>query len=139
MSEQEDTEVSTKRRRSRQTHKQNTTQALNLACPANDDKEAWRAYWKTQGQPWRTESEIDAKRQKYLAGRRVIVTEFEKGIYPFKNIKLSRADIEWLLATHENGRGYVDWSDESQRNRKGLDLRGADLRQVDLSELPLAK
>lgn len=55
-----------------------------------------------------------------------------------KDINLNRADIEWLLATHEDGRGPVDWSDESQRKRKGLDLRGAYLSKVDLSNLPLA-
>ena len=59
-------------------------------------------------------------------------------VYPFKNISLSRADVEWLLATHENGRGPVDWSDERQRERKGLDLRGANLYGVNLSNLPLA-
>src|SRR5215467_14180264 len=64
--------------------------------------------------------------------------DFKQGIYPFKDLALSRADVEWLLATHENGRGAVDWSDESQRARTGLDLRGADLRRVDLQNLPLA-
>jgi Pentapeptide repeats (8 copies) len=58
---------------------------------------------------------------------------------PFKDIKLSRADVEWLLATHDKGRGSIIWSDESQREREGLDLSGADLRNVDLQELPLAK
>jgi uncharacterized protein YjbI with pentapeptide repeats len=52
---------------------------------------------------------------------------------------LTRADIEWLLVTHDGGRGPVDWSDESQRGREGLDLRGAVLEGVDLSELPLAR
>lgn len=75
----------------------------------------------------------------YLAGRRTISPDIEHGIYPFKGVKLNRADVEWLLATHENGRGPVDWSDESQRGRQGLDVRGADLRQVDLSRLPLAR
>lgn len=51
---------------------------------------------------------------------------------------MSRADVEWLLATHENGHGPVDWSDENQRKRIGIDLRGADLCEVDLSNLPLA-
>jgi len=33
------------------------------ARPANSDNEAWKA----QGQPWRTELEIDKERQKFLA------------------------------------------------------------------------
>ena len=57
---------------------------------------------------------------------------------PFKNIKLDRADVEWLLATHEHGRGPVDWSDEHQHERAGLDMRGADQKQADLRSLPLA-
>jgi hypothetical protein len=52
-------------------------------------------------------------------------------------VKLSRADVEWLLATHENGRGPVDWSDERQRKREGLDLGGANLCHTDLSHVPL--
>src|SRR2546421_11182272 len=106
---------------------QNGAKAGALQCPTNDDKEAWKAYWRQQGQPWRTEPEIDAERQRYLAERRAITPEIEKGIYPFRDIKLSRADVEWLLATHENGRGPVDWRDESQCRRIGLDLQGADL------------
>jgi uncharacterized protein YjbI with pentapeptide repeats len=107
--------------------------------PALDDRDAWHVYWKEQGQPWRAEPEIDTKRQKYLAERRVIPPDIERGIYPFKGVKLSRADIEWLLATHENGRGPVDWQDIRQRTREGLDLRGVDLRNVDLHNLPLAR
>ena len=109
-----------------------------LPRPANDDGKAWEAYWMAQEQTWRTEPEIDDVRQEYLAKRRSITPDIKKGIYPFKNIKLSRADVEWLLATHENGRGPIDWSDESQRQRRGLDLCGADLREADLSRLPLA-
>jgi hypothetical protein len=60
------------------------------------------------------------------------------GIYPFQGMKLGRADVEWLLATHENGRGPVDWSDPNQRGREGLQLSGTDLRGIDLSGLPLA-
>ncbi len=97
--------------------------------------------WKAQDQPWRTEPEIDAERQKYLAERRNITPDIEYGIYPFKDIQLSRADMEWLLAMHESGGifGPVDWNDESQRQREGLDLRGANLRQANLSGLPLAR
>ncbi|HLX58011.1 MAG TPA: pentapeptide repeat-containing protein [Ktedonobacteraceae bacterium] len=101
-------------------------------------REAWKTYWEARGQPWRTEAEIDAERQHYLAQCRAITPDPRQGAYPFKDIALSRADVEWLLATHENGRGPVDWSDESQRERAGLDLRGADLRRVDLQNLPLA-
>jgi uncharacterized protein YjbI with pentapeptide repeats len=62
-----------------------------------------------------------------------------RGGYPFKGVRLNRADIEWLLATHEDGRGPVDPSDASQSDRVGLDLRGADLSHVQLSNLPLAR
>jgi uncharacterized protein YjbI with pentapeptide repeats len=118
---------------------QDGTQATPLLRPANDDKEAWKAFWEQHGLLWRTEPEIDTKRQKFLAERRTIEPDIEKGIFPFKDMKLSRADVEWLLATHENGQRPVNWSDESQRERKGLDLRGADLRSLNLSGLPLAK
>jgi len=103
--------------------------------------------WELQGQPWRTETEIDQKRQQFLAERRRIIPDIPKGIYPFrapdldeKNpcIKLNRADIEWLLATHENSRGPINWEDKSQRKRQGLDLRGANLSGEDLHDLPLA-
>src|SRR6266480_7180051 len=107
---------------------QDGRQASTLQRPTTSDPEAWKAYWKAQGQPWRTEPEIDAERQKYLAERRSIIPNIEQGIYPFKNIKLTRADVDWLLATHENGQGPIDWSDESQRKREGLDLRGANLQ-----------
>ena len=98
--------------------------------------EEWRQHWRSQGQPWRTEPEIDAKRQEELSKRRDIVPDFEKGIYPFKGMKLSRADVEWLLATHEDKLEPSDWEYDRYA---GLDLRGADLRQVDLHGLPLAR
>lgn len=107
--------------------------------PAPDDRNGWRAHWQAQSQPWRREPEIGQSRQAELARCRAITANIEQGIYPFKGMKLDRADIEWLLATHENGRGPVDWSDESQRRRDGLDLRGADLRRADLQSLPLSR
>lgn len=115
---------------------QDGRQVPALQRPTTNDPEAWRAYWQAQGQPWRTEPEIDVKRQEELAQRRAIAPDIEKGIYPFKDMKLSRADVEWLLAEHESGgfRGPVKCEDES---REGLDLRGADLSQADLSNLPL--
>src|SRR5213595_427775 len=102
---------------------QDDKQVATLQRPATDDTKAWKGYWQKRGQLWRTEPEIDVERQKYLAERRSITPDIEQGTYSFKGIKLTRADIEWLLATHENGRGSVDWSDESQRGRQGVDLR----------------
>ena len=113
--------------------------------PTSDDQDQWKAYWTAQGEPWRTEPEISSERQEELARRRdTIKPHVEKGIYPFKDVRLTRADIEWLLHEH----GPIDWNDESQREREGLDLRGCALKkrnedfqfeQVDLSSLPLAK
>jgi uncharacterized protein YjbI with pentapeptide repeats len=109
--------------------------------PTTDDPAAWRAYWQAQGMPWRTEPEICAERQTYLGERRAVPPDIDRGIYPFKDITLTRADVEWLLATHESGgiRGPVDWTAPKQRNREGLDLCGVDLRGVDLQHLPLAR
>ena len=118
---------------------QDATRASAILRPLIDDKEAWEAYWIQQGQPWRTKPEIDSDRQKYLDESRQLIPDMKAGIYPFKDIKLTRADVEWLLATHENGRGPVDWSKESQWLRVGLDLRGADLCGIDLTNLPLAR
>ncbi len=121
---------------------------------SDEDREGWKAYWAAQGMPWRTEPEIGGERQRYLAERRAVRPDIGRGIYPFRDvnggIKLTRADVEWLLATHESAgmHGPVDWSDNRQRLRPGLDLRGADLRrinlgadrrQVDASGLPLAR
>jgi hypothetical protein len=144
MSEQMGIESSTKQRRNRKTNtatqtQQNGKTASAVQRPANDDTEAWKAYWKAQGQPWRTEPEIDIERQKYLTERRAIVPDVKKGIYPFRDIKLNRADVEWLLAMHD-GRGPVDWSDEKDlHERKGLDLRGADLHPVPGEKKPSAE
>ena len=88
---------------------------------------------------WRSEVEIDVERKKFLAGCLGIQADVSQSIYPFKDVRLSRADVEWLLVRHEQGRGPVDWSDIGQRERVSLDLRGADLRRVNLRELPLAR
>ena len=93
MSEQDGTQSTTKQRRSRKTntaHQQNGKQAPAAQRPDNDDKERWKTYWKTKGQPWRTEPEIDAERQTYLAERRSIKPSMKQGIYPFKDMIFTR-------------------------------------------------
>ena len=88
---------------------------------------------------WRTEPDIDAERQQFLRQRLTVAPDVQQGIYPFRSVKLTRADIEWLLITHEQGRGPVEWSDPTQRERHGLDLRGADVQHINLRGLPLAR
>lgn len=109
--------------------------------PAPEGFLSWPQYWKTQEMPWRTEPEIDAERQRYLAERRQVTPDIAQGIYPFKGITLDRADVEWLLATHESEGicGPVGLTDEKQHERTGLDLRGAVLVSADLNRLPLAR
>src|ERR1051326_4699928 len=126
MSEQDDKQASTKPHRSRKTNsasQQNGKESPSVQRPTDSNKEAWIAYWKGQDQPWRREPEIDVERQKYLAERRCIMPNIEQGVYSFKDIKLSRAEVDWLLATHESRgmQGPVDWSNASQREREGLD------------------
>jgi uncharacterized protein YjbI with pentapeptide repeats len=104
-----------------------------------DESTGRNTFWAERGQPWRTEPEIAPERQAELAARRATVPDAVRGSYPFKGVRLDRADIEWLLATHEDGRGPVDPNDASQAGRVGLDLRGADLSRARLSNLPLAR
>src|SRR6266566_2692105 len=116
-------------------------QAPAIQRPSEEDTGAWEVYWKKHGQPWRREPEIDPVRQDLLKRCLVTKPELRKVMYPYQGMKLSRADVEWLLSTHESGgvRGPVDFSDERQRTREGLDIRGALLHEEDLSGLPLAR
>ena len=107
--------------------------------PAVHDRDAWQAMWARQGQAWRMEPEISAERQAELSSHLSVAPDVARGIYPFRRVKLHRADIEWLLATHEDGRGPVDYHDPEQSERVGLDLRGADLSYAQLQNLPLAR
>src|SRR5258708_4981028 len=124
MSKPDGTQSTAKQRRNRQTSKQSSTQIAVLQHPMNDDKEAWRAYWNAQGQIWRTEPEIDIERQEYLAGRYSIPSNIEQKTYPFKDIKLNRADVEYLLQYYHDKHGPLVF--EIGEPAKGLDLRGAD-------------
>ena len=125
--------------RSGHSTEQKSQPQISSQCPATDDPDAWRNYWRTQKQPWRIQPEINIKRQAELDKCHLTTPNIKQSIYPFTGMKLNRADVEWLLAIHENGHGPVDWSDTNQHERQGLDLRGADLKGVDLSGLPLAR
>lgn len=46
---------------------QDSTKATALQRHVSGDKEAWKAYWEQQGQPWRTKPEIDAEWQRHIA------------------------------------------------------------------------
>ena len=68
--------------------------------------------------------------------------------YPFEGVQLSRADIEWLLATYKDGTGLMSINVAVYfrlRGRgaayfhEGLNLGRTDLRKVNLMELPLEK
>jgi hypothetical protein len=110
--------------------------------PIADNSDEWTAYWTAQGMSWRTEPEIDGERQYELdRRRREIVPDIEKGVYPFKDIELDRADIEWLLATHQSMgvTGPVDWDNALHHAREGIDLRGAILDSPSCDNLPLAR
>ena len=62
MSEQKHTQVATRGHRGHQARKPNGSIPQTPQRPANDNTEAWKAYWKKQGQPWRTEAEISKDR-----------------------------------------------------------------------------
>lgn len=128
----------TTRRKSRQGRKENGTQIPEVQHPTTDDQEVWKAYWKRQKQPWRTEPEISPQRQEELQQRRTLVPDIDQGLYPFRGMHLSCADVEWPLVTHQDGQGPVYWTGVHAQKQEGLDLRGTDLCQADLRGLPLA-
>lgn len=109
----------------------------SLPQPETDDHAAWSEYWHAIGQPWRTEPLISSERQAELEERRKVRPKAAARRFPFSGMRLSRADVEWLLATHQSGRKPIDPDDLSQRRRHGIDLRMADVSGVDLSGLSL--
>lgn len=102
------------------------------------ERSSFAAQWPSMLSSWRTEPEIGSDRQQFLHQRLSIIPDIQRGIYPFKDVQLTRADIEWLLVTHEQARGPIEWSDSAQREQLGIDLRGANVQHVNLRGLPLA-
>jgi uncharacterized protein YjbI with pentapeptide repeats len=103
------------------------------------DPATWKTYWQENNQPWRSEPQLDEERQRQLLDYAQRGVDIEHAIYPFKDVKLSRADVEWLIAMHEQSE-YAQQTGENGKQALpiGLDVRGADLSAVDLSALPLA-
>lgn len=126
---------------------QEPIQTATQPKPVPEGYSTWNEYWtKAHKQSWRTEPEIDAERRYFLAERRAVRVDIEKGIYPFRDengsIKLNRADVEWLLATHERQDGSLgpeEYSNDVSDTQRGLDVRGADLQCVNLRKLPLTR
>jgi hypothetical protein len=110
-----------------------------------NDSETWKAYWKEQGQPWRTEPAIDEERQQQLLSNYQGSVDTERGKYPFKGVRLSRADVEYLLAMEEQKsaelsplEGKALGGDELKRLRAWIPhfpevLPAADVREVFLN------
>src|SRR5262249_11607331 len=121
-----------------------TLPGIPIGAPHHpQDTANWRAHWRAQHMPWRTEPEITPERQRFLQDRRApaaaMTTVSTASASPCEDVSLNRADVEWLLATHENGRGPIEWADPAQHTREGLDLRGANLSGENLRGLPLAR
>jgi uncharacterized protein YjbI with pentapeptide repeats len=103
---------------------------------------AWPDYGAARGMPWRTEPEIDSERQRFLADCRICRPFWQRDVYPFAGIQLARADIEWLLATHEDeglvGPVVQNWVDEvpaslieaGTEDGLGASLAAGDLQQL---------
>lgn len=99
--------------------------------PTNpEDPDGWVAYWTALGMPWRTEPENDEKQQRFLAERRAATPNYQRAVYPFAGINLARADIEWLLANHEDEgvRGPVVGTVAVAEPADPPDLSGIDLQ-----------
>ena len=111
--------------------KQDSTEESNLQRPITNARGGWRKYWRAQGQEWRTEPEIDDLRQQFLDERRAT-----NHLMPFDGIKLNRADIEWILATHKSW-GPVRIPGIDMFEPKRLDLQRANLSKEDLRNLHL--
>lgn len=75
---------------------------------------------------WRTEPEISLDRQAEL-GALTSLQELQPDSVPLRGVRLTRADIEWLIAQRLTSTG----------EQQPLDLRGSDLTAVNLSDMPL--
>lgn len=61
----------------------------SLASDAEQQQERWRSL----GQPWRTEPEIDGERQRFLSERQATCADAWGRAFPFAGIRLTHADL----------------------------------------------
>ncbi len=117
-----------------------STTTPRLQRPNTNDRDGWCAYWQALDQPWRAEPEIDTNRQKYLEGCLAIVPDSAQQRCPFKDVVLSRADVEWLLSTCGKEKKPVDLRASllQEGNFSGLPLEGADLSGAHLEGADLS-
>ncbi|GHO85194.1 pentapeptide repeat-containing protein [Dictyobacter formicarum] len=118
----------------------------------------FHAWWCICGQPWRTEPEVNDTRRRELEGWRIAPSDINRGLYPFRNRSMNRADVEYLLITHAlpimppnkdvaSDKQQVKWIEVLEnwsplspgQSKRGLDLRGANLEKADLRRLPLTE
>ena len=110
---------------------------LGVSRPTSfDDDAGWRTFWNFSLRSLvlcTIAPHIPSARRLLLEARRRIIPDRARGIYPFAGVRLSRSDIEWLIATAAmfQPEAVRDWRGE----QPSIDLRGADLRGVDLSGL----
>ena len=108
-----------------QSHRVGTSSRVGARSPPTVDVK--RAIGQDPQTPWRIEAEIESARQEQLVRCLATIPDIRRGIYPFKGMSLSRADIEWLLLRLAKGSGSGDGGE------------GLDLRYEDLHALPLAR
>src|SRR5260221_149144 len=69
----------------------------------------WPTSWPTHDQQSIIKPKISAEREEQLKKLRAVPVDIQKGIYPFKGIKLDRVDIEWLIVTNDAQYATLDW------------------------------
>ncbi|GCE31377.1 hypothetical protein KDA_68610 [Dictyobacter alpinus] len=75
--------------------------------------EEWSQYWQTRGFSWRTEPEIERERQAKLSQCRALIPDIERGIYPFKGMKLSRADAARFTYQGQTLQRKIRWHERA--------------------------
>src|SRR5437762_9554094 len=111
--------------------------SIHTNVVTHNKQASWQNHWMQLHQSWRSEPMINIERQTFLRQRLALSADVEYSYFPLKDVSLCRADIEWLLAAHDEECGPIHWFDPLLPKRAGLDLRGANLRHVDLRGLPL--